>query len=84
MYFHPVRVIWVIWSLAWAAVWTVASVLTVPHRACTQPMLLIINGQSCAQYGTVGNLVLTIVFASLAITSVGAVFIPVGPGKVRQ
>lgn len=84
MYFHPVRVAWVIWSLGWAALWTVAAIHNVPHHACKLSNLFIVNGQSCSEYGRVGNPVLMVVFGVLAIASVAAVFIPVGPGKVRR
>lgn len=84
MYFHPIRVIWVIWSLVWAAVWTVAAVHNVPHHACTVPTVFVINGQSCAQDTTVGNPALMIVFVALAVASVAAAFLPVGPGKIRR
>jgi hypothetical protein len=84
LYFHPVRVIWVIWSLLWAAFWAFAAFRNIPHHACTLPNLFIVNGQSCAQFGTVGNPALMVVFGILAVASVGAAFIPVGPGRVRQ
>jgi hypothetical protein len=83
VYFHPIRVIWVIWSLLWVAIWTVAAIHNIPHHACTEPMLFVINGNSCAQYGTVGNGALAVLFGVFAVASVGAAFIPVGPGKVR-
>jgi hypothetical protein len=84
VYFHPVRVLWVIWSVFWAAIWTVGAIHNIPHHACTLSNLLIINGHSCAQYGSVGNPGLALLFAVFAVASVGAAFIPVGPGKVRR
>src|SRR5690242_13160859 len=52
----PLRVVWITWSLAWAAVWTIGTIHTVPHHACKlSSNLFIVNGQSCSEYGTVGQ-----------------------------
>jgi hypothetical protein len=72
------RVIWIIWCLAWAGFWATAAALDWPHHGCTEPMLVVTNGSACAQYGTLGNTVATVMFLLAAVMSVLAARIPVG------
>ena len=85
MHFHPARVAWVSWSLAWAAVWAVVDVQNAPQRACIAVMVHAIKDQPCALYGsTMGDLGLVILFAVLCLASVAVTFIPADPGKIRR
>ncbi len=84
MYFHPVRVAWISWSLVWAAVWAVVAAFSVPRHLCGAILVHAVNGQQCVGAATAGSLGMVIVCAVLAITSVSVGFIPVSPAKIRR
>ena len=72
------RVLWIIWCCAWAGLWAVAAAAQMPRHGCVMPMLLVINGQACAQWGMIGSLPKMAVFAVLALAALAAVALPVG------
>jgi hypothetical protein len=84
MDFRPVRIVWISWSLIWAASWAVLAVLSVHRYPCRTVLVYTVKGQQCAGAVPGGNLDLVIIFAVLALASVAGAFIPAGLGKIRR
>jgi hypothetical protein len=66
------RILWICWCLGWTAAWTALAGSQVPHRVCTETMLIITSGQSCARWGSSGNWGLALLLGLLAALSLAA------------
>ncbi len=72
------RVIWIIWCLIWATGWGIGAGVEAPHRACVLPNLIITNGNTCSQWGTVGSSGAMVVCILAFFGSIAAIWLPVG------
>lgn len=70
------RVLWLIWSCGWAAVWLILGAVVFPHRACTYSVMISANGNFCTSYGTVGSGGRAALFFTLALVSAAVGVIP--------
>lgn len=84
MYLRTVRVVWISWSLIWAAFWAVVAALSVHRYLCGAVLVYTTKGQQCVAATPTGNLGLTIISSILAVTSLALGFIPVVLGKIRR
>ena len=66
------RIAWAAWCVAWTVVWCSLAANAAPHRACTMPMLIIIDGNTCAQWGSSGSWPAVLILSLLALASLAA------------